>query len=96
MSKAENPTISVPITVTLSEQSVLLLEGIAEGGIYGKNRAEVAARFIDQALEDFVVFARFKLPLRKDNKQALARVYPNAEDAIVVRSKRPGKQARKR
>lgn len=73
MAKPENSTVSGSITVTLSEQSLLLLERIAEGGIFGKNRAEVAARFIDKALEKFVELPIFKLPLRKQNQRSTPR-----------------------
>jgi len=42
------------LRVTVSVQSVRLLEQLAERGIYGRNSAEVAARFIDDALKEFV------------------------------------------
>ncbi len=38
----------------LSPQSVRLLEILAARGIYGSTREEVAARFIDGALQDLV------------------------------------------
>ena len=34
---------------------------IAEKGIYGRNRAEVAGRFIDEALQKFVETPRFEI-----------------------------------
>lgn len=74
--RTENSTDSVSFTVTVSEQSNSLLEQLAQDGVYGKSRAEVAARFIDQVLrEDHVVPARFKLvPARKGNKRSPVRI----------------------
>jgi hypothetical protein len=94
MPKAENSTLSGSITVTLSEQSLLLLERIAEGGIYGKNRAEVAARFVDKALEGFVDFPRFSLPLRKGDLRSSAR--SDSGDAENQANSRERKRVRKR
>jgi hypothetical protein len=54
MGKAANRVRSELLTVTLSEQSVELLEEIARRGIYGRNPAEVAGRFVDQELVRFV------------------------------------------
>ena len=49
MGKAENKCTTVQVTVSLSEQIVDLLDQIAETGMMGQNRAEVARRFIDDA-----------------------------------------------
>jgi|GEM_PF-2850825 len=68
MSKAKNSTGSGLVTVTLSEESVRLLDELAERGIYGKNKAEVAARFIDRALQEFAETPRFKLQKRRHQK----------------------------
>lgn len=45
---------TVTIRVTLSSQSLQLLEALAEKGVYGRTSSTVAARFIDRALEDFL------------------------------------------
>jgi hypothetical protein len=49
-----NTAESNVIRITLSEQSVRLLDELAKKGIYGRNKAEVAGRFIDEALQKFV------------------------------------------
>lgn len=49
------------IRVTVSTQSAQLLEQLAAKGIYGRNAAEVAGRFIDKALQDFVEAPHFGL-----------------------------------
>ena len=54
MAKAPNIAESSTIRISLSTQSVALLAQLAEMGIYGRNAAEVAARFVDQALQNFV------------------------------------------
>jgi len=50
MGKAENKSATIKVTVSLSEQIVDLLDQIAETGLIGQNRAEVAHRFIDDAV----------------------------------------------
>ena len=75
MARTENSSDSVSFTVTLSMQSASLLEQIAEDGVYGKSRAEVAGRFIDEVLRDYVVPPRFKMfPARKGNMRSPVRV----------------------
>lgn len=59
MAKRTNLADSSPLRVTVSVQSVKLLEQLAERGIYGRNSAEVAARFIDDALKEFVDKPKF-------------------------------------
>ena len=54
MAKSNNLADSTTIRVTVSVQSGSLLEQLAERGIYGRNAAEVAARFIDKALQRFI------------------------------------------
>ncbi len=54
MPKTNNVVASAKIRVTVSEQSQRLLDQLAERGIYGRNSAEVAGRFIDEALQKFV------------------------------------------
>lgn len=61
MAKFSNPAASKTIRVTLSSQSVRLLDELAAKGIYGRNRAEVAGRFIDEALQKFVEAPRLRL-----------------------------------
>lgn len=50
MAKGENSTRSDQVRVTLSEQVAELLDQIAATGLMGQNRAEVAHRFIDEAI----------------------------------------------
>ena len=47
------------INQSLSNQSLYLLDRLAELEIYGETPAEVGARFVDQALEEFVERPRF-------------------------------------
>jgi hypothetical protein len=54
MSKVANAVGSKIIRVTVSVQSEQLLEQLAQKGIYGRNSAEVAGRFVDEALQRFV------------------------------------------
>jgi hypothetical protein len=68
MGKAANTVRSELLTVTLSEQSVELLAEIARRGIYGRNPAEVAGRFVDKELERLV--ESLKLKLRKGPKRS--------------------------
>lgn len=51
--KKGNSVGSESFTITLSTTSVQILDEIAKKGIWGRNRPEVAARFIDRALESF-------------------------------------------
>jgi hypothetical protein len=67
MPKAENATGSETVRITLSTESARLLDELALKGIYGRNRAEVAARFVDQALQNFV--DRPTLKLRSSTNQ---------------------------
>jgi len=76
MGKAKNASGTEQVTLSLSGESVRVLRELAILGIYGKNEAEVAARFVDKALEAFIVPPRFELPLRKKSKQARSRALP--------------------
>ena len=69
MAKGTNTAGSGVIRVTLSEQSVRLLDELAEKGIYGRNRAEVAGRFIDEALQKFVEAPRLKISTEHSRKR---------------------------
>jgi len=61
MAKAANITDSEAVRITLSAESVRLLDELAVKGIYGRNRAEVAGRFVDQKLQEFVERPTLKL-----------------------------------
>jgi hypothetical protein len=54
MSRKANASEGVSVRITVSRQSAELLNQIATMGIYGRNDAEVAARFVDKALQEFV------------------------------------------
>ena len=60
--KRGNPIGSVQFAITVSSESARLLDEIAKNGIWGKNRPEVASRFVDRALEAFVEQPKVKLP----------------------------------
>ena len=60
MPKSPNGSASASVRITLSRQSHELLEMLAKEGIYGRNPAEVAGRFIDQALQGFVETPKLK------------------------------------
>ncbi len=61
MRKTSNTSGSTAVRVTLSHQSIRLLDLLAGKGIYGRNRAEVAGRFIDDALQKFVETPRLAI-----------------------------------
>jgi hypothetical protein len=61
MAKGLNTVESEVLRVTVSAQSARLLDDLAAKGIYGRNPAEVAARFIDEALQRFVDTPRLSL-----------------------------------
>lgn len=61
MAKKSNAAASVTVRVTVSAQSARLLNQLAARGIYGRNPAEVAGRFVDEALQKFVEAPRLKL-----------------------------------
>ncbi len=73
MGKPKNASGTEQVTLSLSDESVRVLRELAILGIYGKNEAEVAGRFVDKALEGYVVPPRFELPLRKQSKRSLGR-----------------------
>ena len=68
MGKAENRSVTVKVTVSLSEQIVDLLDQIADTGTMGQNRADVAHRFIDKAALETLANPLLNLKL-KPNKQ---------------------------
>jgi len=65
MARRGNSSPGESFKVTLSHQSVQMLEELAKRGLYGRNSADVAARFIDQALERFAEAPRFKLDVNR-------------------------------
>lgn len=67
--KTPNISGSESFQITVSESSARLLDEIAKNGIWGKNRAEVAARFVDRTLEGFVEQPKLKLPNLKIQKR---------------------------
>ena len=93
MGKAQNRHGTTQVTLSLSEESVNVLTELAILGIYGKNEAEVASRFVDKALEGFVVPPRFELPLRKGNKRSSPKGNSSGSGNAVVKS---SSQKRKR
>jgi hypothetical protein len=60
--KKGNAVGSQSFNITLSVESIRLLDAIAKRGIWGKNRPEVAAGFINRALEDFIERPKARLP----------------------------------
>ena len=62
MAKTANTSGSATVRVTLSNESLFVLEQLASQGVYGRNPAEVAGRFIDRALQEFIEQPKIKLP----------------------------------
>jgi hypothetical protein len=60
--KTPNASESEKFAITLSRRSCRLLDELAKNGIWGRNRAEVAARFVDRSLEGFVEQPKVTLP----------------------------------
>ena len=69
MAKAENKSVTVKVTVSLSEQQADLLDQIAEQGLIGQNRADVAHRFIDDAVMAALRDPFFDLKRKTKTKQ---------------------------
>jgi hypothetical protein len=61
--KRGNAIGSEQFAITVSSESARLLDQIAKNGIWGKNRSEVASRFVDRALESFVEQPKAKLKI---------------------------------
>jgi hypothetical protein len=61
MPRTANASDGVSVKITVSKQSADLLSRIATMGIYGRNQSDVAARFVDKALESFVDPPRLNL-----------------------------------
>ena len=62
MAKDKNLADSTTMRITVSVQSEELLEQLGKRGIYGRNAAEVAARFIDEALQRYVDQPKLSIP----------------------------------
>jgi hypothetical protein len=60
--KRGNKVGSDQFAITVSSESARLLDEIAKSGIWGRNRSEVAGRFVDRMLESFVEQPKAKLP----------------------------------
>jgi hypothetical protein len=69
MAKGNNVVPSTSIRVTLSAQSEQLLEKLAQQGIYGRNPAEVAGRFVDAALQGFIERPNLKVEPKRTRKK---------------------------
>ncbi len=69
MAKGNNVVHSAAIRLTVSVQSQKLLEELAQQGIYGRNPAEVAGRFVDAALQGFVDRPRLRIEHSKNRKK---------------------------
>ena len=59
MARKGNASDGVSLRITVSRQSAEQLDRIAGMGVYGRNAPEVAARFVDKALEAFVTPPQF-------------------------------------
>lgn len=69
MAKGGNQSTSGTVTVTLSNQSLSILDRLAGDGVYGRNRAEVAARFLDEMIRTFVQKPVFVLEAGELNEE---------------------------
>ena len=58
------------INYALSRRSLDLLEQVAELGIYGETSAEVGARFVDQALKEFIEI-NMEAPMSSEERSAI-------------------------
>jgi hypothetical protein len=56
-----NASKSKQVTVALSEQSLELLVLLAKRGVYGRSEADVAGRFVDQALANFIEVPKYRV-----------------------------------
>jgi hypothetical protein len=61
VAKKTNDAPSGTVRITLSKQSVELLNRLAARGVHGRNAAEVAARMVDRALEQYVDMPKLQL-----------------------------------
>lgn len=68
MARKGNQSLGVLLSITVSKQSVEALEKLAARGIYGRNTAEVAARFVDSALEKHIEFEPIRVVAKDAEK----------------------------
>ncbi len=68
MPKQPNSVKSVTVRATVSEQSESLLQQLVLRGVYGRSVAEVAGRFIDQALLGLLDKPQLDVPAEKKEK----------------------------
>lgn len=69
MAKRGNSAQSKPFKVTLSSQSIYVLETLAAQGVFGRNPSEVGGRFIDEAIRNYIDLPKLKLkPLKAQLK----------------------------
>ncbi len=63
-----NAAEGVPITLTLSRQSIQALNQLASMGIYGRGASEVAGRFVDNAIQKMVSTPTITISLANENE----------------------------
>lgn len=68
----------------LSRRSLKLLEHLAELGIYGYNSAEVGARFVDQALKEFVQLNMEPPSITSEEREAIMSRGMTNEELIAL------------
>ena len=68
MAKKGNASEGVRLPLTISKQSAEALEQLAARGIFGRNASDVAARFVDKALQEFVKFPPIELKVGEKEK----------------------------
>jgi hypothetical protein len=67
----DEPEYEDTINFALSKQSLDLIEQLAELGIYGESSAEVGARFVDRALNEFVECDMEPPPMTSDEESEI-------------------------
>lgn len=71
------------INYALSKRSLDLLEQLAELGIYGESSAEVGARFVDQALKEFVE-RNMESPMSSEERSAIMSHKMTSEQLVAL------------
>jgi hypothetical protein len=71
------------INYALSKRSLDLLEQLAELGIYGESSAEVGARFVDQALKEFVE-RNMESPMSIEERSAIMSHKMTSEQLVAL------------
>lgn len=68
---ARNASPGERFEVTLSRQSVQILQELARNGVWGRSAADVGGRLIEQALQTFVATPSFDLDvLSRDDEES--------------------------